>query len=234
MINAKAYKNYFGGKSGNGTYQTIINHIPPHDVFYSLFLGNCGITRHIKPAKLNILNDIDPEVIQAWEKLKLPAYYSLRNENAIDILRSSIAQNFDTAVKKFFYLDPPYRLSSRKSQIKVYNFEMTDNDHSDLLSQIVTMKDDLIMISHYPDPMYNEALKGWHTKDFYSMIRNGLALERIYYNYTLTDKLHDYSYIGNDFREREKNNRIKNNMLKKIKHLPPQLRNSIIQDLIEK
>lgn len=232
MINAKAYKNYFGGKSGAGTYQTIINHIPPHDVYFCLYLGNCGITRNMKPAAFSLLNDIDSDVIEAWQALELPPYYKLISEPALYILKHLASYTpMPDQGKAFIYLDPPYRKVSRKSQADVYRFEMTDSDHSDLLSQIVAMGDQQIMISHYPDPMYDEMLKGWVHHDFYSTIRNGVALERIYMNYQLTDKLHDYSYIGKDFREREALARIKKNFVKKLNRLTPQLRNAILQAL---
>lgn len=230
MIKVKGYSSYFGGKSGNGTYQNLINHIPPHDVFYSLFLGHCGVTRHIKPAAMNYLNDLDVRIIQAWNESGLPGnQYVFTNEPALIILKELAGRSPDG---KFIYLDPPYRKSSRKSQADVYRHEMTDLDHTDLLSQIVAMPAHKIMISHYPDPMYDEALKGWYTHDFYSMIRNGLVLERIYYNYELRGKLHDYSFIGNDFREREALGRIKRNFIRKLNALSPQLRESIFQDLI--
>jgi len=87
------------------------------------------------------------------------------------------------------------------------------------------------MFSHYPNELYDEELAGWQTFDFWSTTRKGQALERIYFNYELTDQLHDYSYIGNDFREREALSRIKKNFIRKLKRLDPQLRNSILQDL---
>lgn len=82
-----------------------------------------------------------------------------------------------------------------------------------------------------PNDMYDEYLRGWNTLDFYSQTRSGLALERVYYNYELTDQRHDYRYIGNDFREREKLNRIKRNYLAKLKRLDPLLRNAILNDI---
>ncbi len=233
MIKVNGYSSYFGGKSGNGTYQTIINRIPPHETFCSLFLGNCGITRHIRPAQENILNDIDPKIVQAWESSGLPGKYQIMNLPALQVL-SIIAKTSDTPANTFIYLDPTYKKSVRKYQGDVYRFEMTDKDHTDLLTQIVAMSDQgfKIMISHYLDDEYNEMLKGWHTHDFYSTTRNGLALERIYYNYELTYELHDYSFIGDDFREREALIRVKKNFIKKLNRLSPQLRAAILQDII--
>ena len=90
------------------------------------------------------------------------------------------------------------------------------------------------MFSHYPTPLYDEMLAGWHTHDFYSTTRQGQALERIYYNYELTGQLHDYSFIGEDFRQRERKTRIVNNMVKKIDRLEPDLRNRILDKLLSR
>lgn len=274
-IDVNGYKTYFGGKSGNGTYQTIINHIPPHEVFCSLFLGNCGVARRIRPAKINILNDLDVELIISWESAMTAETdrYILSSFNAIGLLTmagedvpaviaqnsykahiaensdtisvgdqtshksvmspgviSVIAKNIDTPAT-FIYLDPPYLIESRKSKVPVYKYEMTRIDHELLLAAALKLKHARVMISAYPNGLYDELLTGWHTVDFYSNIRNGMALERLYMNYEIGDRLHDYSYIGSTFREREKHTRIKNNMLEKLQRIDPRLRNSILTDL---
>lgn len=228
MLDVKAYDNYFGGKSGSGTYQTIINNIPPHDIFYSLFLGNCGIARHIRPAAFNHLNDLDNDVFTAWYKLALPENYLLTNLPAMEVLKDIKNQ---LPKRRFIFLDPPYPKASRKAQIDVYRHEMSDKQHSDLLSQINAMRDQQIMIMSYPNELYDQALKGWHTKDFFSTTRNGVVLERMYMNYEPSDQLHDYQYIGEDFREREALARQKKNFIKKLKRLPAQLRNALLQEL---
>lgn len=241
MINVRAYKDYFGGKSGNGTYQTIVNHIPPHRAKYSLYLGNCAVTRKIKEAEFNFLNDIDPVVMSAWGDLDLPANYTLLNECALQILKHLHTRNDIEltggvpANERFIHLDPPYLKSTRKSQEDVYRFQVDQKHHEDLLGQVVAMTGHKIMLLHYPNPLYDEVLlktNGWNHTDFYSIIRNGLALERIYYNYNLSDNLlHDYSYIGKDFRQREAWERQRLNLLKKLNDLPPLLKNSIISEI---
>jgi DNA adenine methylase len=234
MIKVNGYTSYDGGKSGNGTFQVLINHVPPCHVFCSLFLGNCGLTRYIKPAALNILNDKDIAVTDAWQQSGLSENYEIFNEDAIDVLIAINERLATIADSVFIYLDPPYLMETRKGKNPIYKFEMTTLDHQLLLDKVIEM--DKIgfkfMISHYPNAMYDELLPTWIIHDFYSKIRNGMALERIYMNYELTDKLHDYTYIGGDFREREKNNRIKNNFVKKVKRMPEKLRNSIIESLI--
>ena len=52
---------YPGGKSGAGVFQTIINLMPPHDVYVEPFLGGAAVMRMKRPASLNIGIDlVDP------------------------------------------------------------------------------------------------------------------------------------------------------------------------------
>lgn len=231
-IKVSEYDSFFGGKSGSGTYQVLANHTPPHTVRFVGFTGKCGLTCNIRPAELNILNDLDDRVIGAWREAlgdNAPGYVLLCCD-AIDLLTGLIADQYDKP-DTFIYLDPPYRFATRKGQRPVYRFEMSDEQHRQLLTAIKALRHARVMISHYPNDMYDEALAGWYTFDYYSTIRGGVALERIYCNYTPGDELHDYSYIGEDFREREKLSRIKKNYLKKLRRLDPRLRNAILQDL---
>lgn len=230
MIKIDQFDSYPGGKSGNGTYQTIINLIPLHKLFCSLFAGNCAITRYIRPAKMSIINDIDGDVISAWRETTLPSGFTLMNFNAIDLLRSLIAENYDTAAT-FIYLDPPYLMETRRSKVDIYNHEMSLKDHKLFLSVVTGLKNAKIMISHYPNELYNDRLEGWETFDFYSKTRAGMALERLYMNYTPTNELHDYSFAGKNFREREKYKRIRVNMIDKLSKMEPVLRNQILQDI---
>lgn len=55
-----------GGKAGAGTYQTIINQIPPHAVYIEPFLGAGAILRHKRPAARSCAVEIDGSVLDAW------------------------------------------------------------------------------------------------------------------------------------------------------------------------
>lgn len=57
---------YPGGKAASGTYQQIINLIPPHRVYIEPFLGGGAIARAKRPAAINILIDLDPAAIAAF------------------------------------------------------------------------------------------------------------------------------------------------------------------------
>ncbi|MFV0591542.1 MAG: hypothetical protein ACK5M7_09170 [Draconibacterium sp.] len=48
---------YKGSKNGNGTYQTIINQIPPHEVYSEWFAGSAAIYFNKLAANTTILCD---------------------------------------------------------------------------------------------------------------------------------------------------------------------------------
>jgi DNA adenine methylase len=65
----------------------------------------------------------------------------------------------------FFYLDPPYVASSRKSG--GYMFEMTDKDHNDLIDILLNIKGKWLL-SGYDNNIYNSRLSDFYRQDFNS------------------------------------------------------------------
>ncbi len=64
----------------------------------------------------------------------------------------------------FFYLDPPYVLSTRKG--KAYAHEMTDHDHEDLVEMLLAVEGKA-MLSGYANPIYEQLeCAGWQRHDF--------------------------------------------------------------------
>jgi hypothetical protein len=231
-IKINGFTTYNGGKSGSGTYQTIINQIPPHDIFVSLFAGNCGVTRYKKPSSHTIIVDLDPGVTQNWLMSDLPSGFSVVKGNATDylsLLRCLPASQLADCV---IYADPPYRYCTRRSTRDLYRYEMSDSDHEAMLAAIADFPVK-ILLSHYPDDLYDEVLGAhrWRCIDYQAMTRQGVRTERLYMNFPYTPVLHDYSYIGRDFRQRELYKKLKTNFLRKLSGLPAELRNSIIADL---
>jgi DNA adenine methylase len=58
-----------------------------------------------------------------------------------------------------FYLDPPYVHQTRTAQ-DVYDYEMTEGDHRQLLGALQQCKGK-VMLSGYPSALYDTALAGW-------------------------------------------------------------------------
>ena len=66
--------------------------------------------------------------------------------------------------KSLFYLDPPYIHSTRAS-IGNYAHEMTEQDHRQMLETIRCCQG-AVMLSGYPNALYDETLHDWNRHDF--------------------------------------------------------------------
>jgi len=103
----------------------------------------------------------------------------------------------------FVYCDPPYLMKSRASG-RIYRHEMTDVQHVELLSVLKRLPCP-VAISGYHSSLYAEALQDWRVMTFMSMTRGGRQeREYVWMNYPEPTALHDYSYLGNNKRQRER------------------------------
>lgn len=192
---------YSGGKAADGVYHKIINQIPPHETYMELFLGGGAIMLYKKPAHCSIGIDSDGAVIEKWKLNKdvVPgAIY--KKGDAISFLKSYKWQG-----DEFVYLDPPYLMSTRRSKRPLYKCEFGDEaQHKKLLSVIIHLPC-MVAISGYWSKLYDETLKDWRAINFQAGTRAGTAAtEWLWMNYPEPVALHDYRYLGENFREREK------------------------------
>jgi len=223
---------YIGGKNGSGTYQAIINEFPPHDVYIEAFLGSGAVYLKKLAARISFLIDLVPLEFLPCKNAIRPGDLFL-NLDAIGFIENSCSiLNFLDAsgFKVLMYLDPPYPINARSCQVKMYEFEMTDQDHIRLLSVLRSLNF-FVAISSYENEIYDEMLLDWRKKTFNSMTRAGLRKEVLYMNYQVPEKLHDYRYLGNSFRQRELVKSMRSNFLKKLKNLDPQYRNAVLHDV---
>lgn len=215
---------YPGGKAGTGVYQRIISEMPPHQVYIEAFLGSGAILRKKKPAKTNIGIEIDNEVIKEFWSESLPNFQIL-NENSLGYLKllaygNQTLKNLTSNPKDvLIYCDPPYLGSVRSSQRQIYSCDMMDeNEHFNLLQILRHLKCN-VMISGYDSDLYNRFLPEWRKITYKAPTRGGTwAIECLWMNFAKPLELHDYSYLGNDHRERynikRRRNRWKNKLLK--------------------
>lgn len=218
---------YFGGKSGSGTYQAIINEIPPHEVYVEGFAGMAGIFRKKLPAKQNLLVEIDPQTIEQLISIGIDRALVYAG-SMLDVLKDFKATLDQPGV--FIYLDPPYPRSSRKSDTR-YRFELTFEQHSTLIRLIRSYEHAKIAISTYPNGMYSHRLNDWRSIEFESQTRRGRSTELLFMNYPIPDELHDYRYLGSDYRERERIARKLNRWQAKFSELAPLEQKAMIQRL---
>jgi DNA adenine methylase len=80
------------------------------------------------------------------------------NNDALNVIRK------EDAAKTLFYLDPPY-LHETRTSTDVYEFEMTDDDHRELLQTIQNV-DGKVMLSGYHSALYDNMLADWNLKEF--------------------------------------------------------------------
>jgi DNA adenine methylase len=231
MRTRRPYNTYNGGKNGSGVYQAIINQIPPHDVFISAFAGNCGVMANKKPAPMaNICIDTDATVIKDWNNIE---DIIAVNADCMEWLPAYL-KSVQDHTKVFIFVDPPYLLDSRKSKAKLYKNEMTDlATHKKLLRYLNTLQVN-VLVSHYPSPVYDKYLKNWFTKDIVGRSRSGMTVERLYMNYqTPKDYLHEYTYLGENYREREAFKLMKKSFAFKFKRMKPMHRAALMELLKE-
>ncbi|RYC70077.1 DNA adenine methylase [Spirosoma sordidisoli] len=222
------YDSYFGGKSGNGVAQTIINHIRPHDIYMELFLGNGSVFRHKRPASVSVLMDASRQVFSDWFDRLLSFRQSVELLHG-DALAFLAAYPFDKTVRYCLCLDPPYPIRSRRAARAVYACELTDDDHRDLLRLVRYLPDNVdVLISTYENPIYADMLADWHLVTFRAMTRQGPATEYLYMNYVPDGRLHDYRYLGTDRTDRQRIRRKISREIARLQQLPPAERNAIV------
>ena len=89
-----------------------------------------------------------------------------------------------------------------------------------------------MLISTYQNALYFCHLKDWNRITFNSTTRNGSREEVLYMNYTNEDGiLHDYRFLGDSFRERERIQRKINRWVSRLEQLPAKERNAILTSL---
>lgn len=214
---------YPGGKGGSGVYQTIINNIPPHDVYIESHLGGGNILERKKSAGRSIGIDVDPLVVKSWSARQWPGL-ELHCADAFTFLA-----RYKFTGREFVYVDPPYVMDARRGG-KLYRHEYDDDDHARLLGLLVKLPC-AVMVSGYGSALYDRRLGDWRTEEFSTMTRGGVAIERIWMNYDSPAELHDHSYLGRNFRERERIKRKKARWRARLEKLDPLERAAILECL---
>ena len=223
---------YPGGK-GN-LYQQIINLIPPHRVYIETHLGGGAILRHKMPARHNVGLDLDRAAL-AQMRAHLAGNgdtsgieFFLVNTDATEWLRAYPFQG-----DEFVYADPPYLMETRRQHRQLYRYEYTEQQHTDLLD-ILTGMPCKVMVSGYWSDLYAKKLAHWHTTSFDVRTRGGSwATEYLWMNYATPTRLHDYRYLGDNYRERERIKRKKARWVNRLKRMDLLERRAILSAIDE-
>lgn len=207
---------YPGGKNGSGVYQKIINQIPPHEVYIEPFLGHGAVMLRKKPSTVNIGVDSDAEVITHWRNLIAANsdthVYTVINDDAISYLRKLRCER-----STFVYADPPYLMETRSSKRPLYKKEFGSIKQHEELLKVLKSLPYMVAISGYQSSLYSSMLTDWRTISYKTVNRAGnVVTEWLWMNYPEPNELHDYGYLGENFRERERLKRIKTRWLARL------------------
>lgn len=251
-----AITQYAGGK-GN-SFRPIINLIPPHDSYIEMFAGGAAVWRNIRRAKRSLLIDLDPTVADRWSadvdtvisdgidalavSADVSGFIDRYNDGDIVTMGSTFIRTNGIHLlpqlvlggRTFVYADPPYLAETRTSQKSIYNCEMlTVAEHEAFLS-VAAGLDCRVMISGYQSELYHDMLSGWSFETYIAYDRaNQPRTECLWFNYERPSILHDHSWLGDDFRERERIGRKVARHVKRLKGLPPLERQAILYGMYE-
>lgn len=219
---------YPGGKNGSGVYQRIINNMPPHKVFIEACCGSGAVIRNKRPAQRNIAIDLSQTALDLTAELagdRLDIEY-IRTD-AIKLLSSNFLDEVDEDT--LVYFDPPYLPETRKGG-DLYEHEMTVEDHERLLRCIKRLGC-MVMISGYRSGLYDFELRSWYCINYRTQTRRGMVDESLLMNFEPPNELHDYSFLGSNFRDRERIKRKKQRWKTKIENMDRLERLAIMEAL---
>lgn len=217
---------YYGGKGQGGTLRQLINVIPPHDYYVEPFLGRGRLFEAKRPAgRWSYGFELDPRLVAGW-KARCRMDLIVEQRDGLQALRELLDRWSAEGVppeRVVVYCDPPYLMHTRRWKVPVYHREWSEEDHIAFLAMLPALKARVI-VSHLPCEEYATALSAWHTFTFNNKTRKGVQLEQVWTNYRPGADLHEYTYVGNTFRERERIKRQLAILCKRFDALPPAAR----------
>lgn len=156
-----------------------------------------------------------------------PEAFVLIHGDAIRFLRS-----YQFTGNEFVYCDPPYLFSSRRSQRQLYEHEFGSSEEHEGLLDLLKEIPSMVAVSGYWSELYNDELAKWRVISWAAMTRGGaMAREFLWMNYPEPRQLHEYTYLGDDFRERERIRRKAERWVRRFTSLPDLERLAILDRL---
>lgn len=209
---------YPGGKAK--TFHHVVNLIPPHRVYIEPFLGIGSVMKAKRSATIQYGIDLDERALEISDLAR--AGVQLIHDDGINFLN-----RFPFEGHEVVYCDPPYHPKSRKRD-RVYRHDLDENDHLRFL-ETVTQLNARIIISGYDNDIYRQYLGNWHLYTYSAKAHDGLREECLWYNFPNPTQLHDYRYLGSNFRERQTIQRRLDRMKRRLDELSSHERSFLLQ-----
>jgi DNA adenine methylase len=148
------------------------------------------------------------------------------------------------------YCDPPYMRHTCAGRCR-YKYDLADVDHWRLLRALQELNalpdPPMLIISGYDSELYRRELaprdlpiatsaqKGeWIHTTFQAMTRGGTkATEHLWFNFTPPTVLHDFRYLGGNFRDRERIKRRKTHWVERLRKMPAAERAALVDAINE-
>lgn len=179
--------------------------------------------RNKRPSSVSIGIDADASVIERWQR-DFPGRCHLIHGDAITYLAE-----YSFTGQELVYADPPYLPQTRRNP-HIYRHEYSEQDHERLLTVLADLPC-RVMLSGYDNPMYRERLVGWRRVTFHAKTHVDVREECVWMNFPEVTELHDSSYMGATFRERQTVKRRHQRILDRFEQMGPVERNHILQML---
>ena len=209
---------YPGGKAKS--FHHVINQIPPHKVYIEPFLGLGSVMKAKKRAKIEFGVDLDKRALKLSNLENIGV--QLIHGDGINFLK-----NYPFEGHEVVYCDPPYHPKARKRD-RVYKHDFDQNDHINFLD-LVTQLHTRIIISGYDSDIYRQYLNNWQVYTYICKAHDGPRKEFLWYNFPNPRHLHDYRYLGSNFRERQTIRRRLERMKRRLENLTAQERSFLLE-----
>jgi DNA adenine methylase len=219
---------YSGQKNIPGVIHKIINQIPEFTDFYEPYCGSAAVSSFLSVRDLSknfFLNDLD-DIAQSF--ITVLQGMSFSSVPAIKVIQS--LRSVPPGSGTFVFIDPPYLHETRPNQTNLYRFEMSQEDHEELLLSVLELKCNC-MIIHPVCTLYENALSGFRKVRLNIRYNRKTSLECLYMNYPEVQSLANYSLLGSDCWDRQRIKRKSFRTIQKFMALPPAERNYILNDL---
>lgn len=238
---------YPGSKGQAGVYQRIIGQMPVHSVYCEPFFGSGTIFFKKRPAAANVIIDADAGLMQRAVKACSNAGFEVTGSfragppstrptmvavNALVGDAISILPLLQLPPEAVVYCDPPYPLNTRQGRL-YYDYEMTDVQHSQLLKVLRSLRC-RVMVSSYPNALYDETLLDWRRIDYRTRTRGRTLTETLWMNFPEPEQLHDWTFAGENFRQRLSLKRLAARWLARLEAMPPRKRGYILNAIADR